>query len=552
MKNKQHINILLGLLLIFCLFSLFIIFYISFVGKQYSQTLKATKQIDRGVFLGLNMKKTLEGYTVIQKPRTHGVAWSELLEQQIIQALDDAWEERNIYVASQTNSENMKNYYSDHLLENLHNVVNYQLANKYQQFIYPVQHKLKFHDLASDGSIINFTDIMDVEISMTIHNNSDEPTVEMYRVERDIVMWQQGTFWKIAFLKETLREKITPTSTYEHKKSSNRLGVNYYPKSTPWDQFWPQYNQLEVESDILKSSEIGFKSLRIFVSIFDIGFRAAEEDFLAKLKNFLYLSRKYNMSVILTLFDRMDYKPQLFGNFAQQIVRLKDIFNEYQDIITVDIKNEPDLDYKLTNKKVVNGFLRSMVNLMKINYPNIPVTIGWSHPNHWHNVHKNLDVISFHYYDHIDNFKKSIDLIETNKPKMLTEYGLPTFNSWLLPHGHSYREQNWYSAKLTTECERYLDACLLWTLYDFVDVPSWVAPFFKSPVNYYNQRNMGVLTTDLKEKPIARWLKSHRTITPDKPTKEMFFKPFKMTLFILLLFSLYIIRYIYIRFKNSN
>ena len=187
-----------------------------------------------------------------------------------------------------------------------------------------------------------------------------------------------------------------------------------------------------------------------------------------------------------------------------------------------------------------------MTDLLKILHPDIPLTIGWSHPSHWKNIYKNLDIVSFHYYDQVEKFKNHIDLIQTEKPTMLTEYGLPTFNSWFLPHGHSHREQNWYLAKLTIDCERYLSGCLLWTLHDFKNVPSWVAPFSKSPINYYNQRNMGLLNHELNEKPFARWLKSHRTLPPKKPDNEMFFKPFKITLCILFVlffgFSMFIFR----------
>ena len=72
-----------------------------------------------------------------------------------------------------------------------------------------------------------------------------------------------------------------------------------------------------------------------------------------------------------------------------------------------DIKNEPNLDFKSRGQTLVTAWLDNMIDFVKSQDPNHPITIGWSNAESSFVLKDKLDFVSFHYYEDID------DLIET-------------------------------------------------------------------------------------------------------------------------------------------
>ena len=115
---------------------------------------------------------------------------------------------------------------------------------------------------------------------------------------------------------------------------------------------------------------------------------------------------------------------------------------------------------------------------------------------------------------------------------MLQEFGVPTWNSWVFPNGHTQAEQaQYFSEILQVVRERDNMGYMAWTLYDFAHVPNSVVaplPWLKGP-----QQHLGVLEADGTPKFAATYLGPTAALdtAPQLAAWERFIKPFWLTVY---------------------
>jgi hypothetical protein len=189
---------------------------------------------------------------------------------------------------------------------------------------------------------------------------------------------------------------------------------------------------------------------------------------------------------------------------------------------------------------VVDTWLRHTLRLARQYAPHHLLTVGWSTPQAAHALTDDVDVVSFHFYAPAAELPAeyaSIRAAAPQRPILLGETGLPTWNSWFFPHGHTEAEQAQYYADVLTAL-RDTDSAgfLAWTLYDFTHVPPDVAGRY--PWQTGPQRHLGVVRTDGTLKPAARLLAPDAALdVPQVPGWARFIKPFWLTCYVLLILA---------------
>ncbi len=412
-------------------------------------------------------------------------------------------------------------------------------------------HELKLHVLSADGSIVSFTDTRAL-VAQSIRDASGK-TLFAGETEAsyDVVMFLEDGHWRVRHwvrkdataLDELVlgTKPSTPAAFVGRSGTELRLngqpfrsaGINYYPQATPWDEFWPNYDPAVIESDFAVIKSLGLNTVRIFVPFEQFGGPTVDPERVEQLADLLNRADGHGLKVIVTLFDfRADYSLLLWPNADRHMETLLTHFKEHPAILAWDIKNEPDRDYGAAGRETVNVWLAHTARLARTFDPNHLITIGWSTPEAAHALPNVVDVVSFHYYapaSQLSTAYQSLRASVADRPILLTEFGLPTWNSFFFPNGHSRQEQAVYYGDVlgvlrTTDASGYL----AWTLYDFGHVPPTVAGRY--PWQVGPQKHLGVLLQNGAAKPAAALLKPDASLdVPRIPSWARFLKPFWLT-----------------------
>jgi hypothetical protein len=144
-----------------------------------------------------------------------------------------------------------------------------------------------------------------------------------------------------------------------------------------------------------------------------------------------------------------------------------------------------------------------------------------------------VDFVSFHYYGPAPELADKVGQLRTavpDKPILLTEFGLPTWNSPFFPHGHTKQEQATYYADIRrTLAQTDSAGYLAWTLYDFPSVPA--AAVGLMPWRTGPQRYLGLIDRDGELKPAAFLLAEDADLEVGRPFfLARFLKPFWLML----------------------
>ena len=423
-------------------------------------------------------------------------------------------------------------------------------------------HQLQLHFYSADGTLAAFTD----REARVAHHVTDRDGNEILAVE-DVAAYQvimvvdEGN-WKV---RHWLRRDIgdyglpreadpeeeapaEPLVTVDSNSGQLMLsgepyeirGINYYPQVNTWLDSWEAYDGQVIDQDFALINTMGLNTVRIFVPYELFGRDEALEDeydlYIQRLRDMLNIAWANDLRVIVTLFDfKPDYGLLTWPKTDRHLEALLTTFKRHPAILAWDIKNEPDLDYDHAGEGLVNIWLEHIIASARRYDPYHLVTIGWSSPEAAVTLADQVDFVSYHYYGWADAFPAKYQALRTavgaEKALVLGEFGLPTWNSYLFPNGHTEEEQaNYYAAIMGSLQERDSAGFLAWTLYDFEHVPSIVVgrlPWRRGP-----QKHMGVIREDGSFKPAAQFLLPNATFAePYQITSvDRFTKPFFVTI----------------------
>jgi len=295
---------------------------------------------------------------------------------------------------------------------------------------------------------------------------------------------------------------------FRDRFATEYVGLNYYPASASWADFWEKFPQAEIEADLDKVKALKANSLRIFLT--HAYFDAAEtrNDALAKLEKFLDMCEAEGLVVLVTLFDlRPDYQ---LSNWDADITHIDSILSRiaaHKAVLGIDLKNQPDLDFEIWGQGRVEAWLTVMARHIQTHYPYLPITIGWSKAENAMRLSDVIDFVTYHEYENpkgVETRLRQVIALAGEKPVMITELGSTI---WHPPFIKSLRETK-QAERLGHQLEQasLANGVFVWTLNDFTHVSrDVVGPW---PWRRAQQKHFGLIRNDGTFRPAASILKS--------------------------------------------
>ena len=300
----------------------------------------------------------------------------------------------------------------------------------------------------------------------------------------------------------SLQEAFPSTFGQTEQKYS---GINYYPRTASWDEFWSEFPEDEIQTDLDFVTEVGANALRIFVNHAYFTDSETKQDALIKLRSFLDWCEPLNLNVIVTLFDlRADYR---LTNWAMDSAHVRDVLGvigDHKAVLAIDLKNQPDLDFERSGEQQVEAWLAAMMDSARYQNPNTPITIGWSDFQQTNILSKRVDFVSYHDYRSVAGTEERLALVKTSvgtKPVFVTEIG----NSrWSLTGENSKKQHQRLEARLSQLGNA--DGVFVWTLHDFEHVGTNIVGH--RPWRRAQQKVFGIAKADYSLQPAGQAFKS--------------------------------------------
>ena len=279
-------------------------------------------------------------------------------------------------------------------------------------------------------------------------------------------------------------------------------GLNYYTQSSPWLDFWTDFDLKVIRKDLLMVKNLKMNTIRVFVPSDGVVVGLQHKVMLDKLELLLDECLVMDIDVIVTLFDfPVSFDLSYYPKSDRQLENLLTRFKDHEALLAYDLKNEPDLDFERIGKKKVLQWLDFLIEKAREYDPNHLLTIGWSNPEDAVLLSDKLDFVSYHYYRDPQNL--TLDMLKlkkaVNKPLLLGEFGIPSNKKWYYPIGISQTEQRDYLKEMKREMDVNGLPYLLWTLHDFDDIPTEVFGYKKWA--HSKQKYFGLLDKNGKKKP---------------------------------------------------
>jgi len=372
-----------------------------------------------------------------------------------------------------------------------------------------LRHFIKLHFYSADGQIVAFTD-KNLLIKQRIYRKKDRKNI--YRGEQladyDVVMLLDDGYWRIKNIVRKIPDTIDKDTNMKDNADMVQVrgrhfflndsifhpaGINYYPQETPWKRFWSNYDPEVTRKDFNLIRQLGFNTVRIFINYYDFNKGDISEVRLSQLKDLLDQAGSTNLKVIVTLFDFIgDYSLPNFTASDRQLETLLTRFKNHPSILAWDLKNEPDLDFIHQDKDDVREWLEWIIKNAREYDANHLMTIGWASAENAHLYGHLVDFVSFHSYRPIEELEtdvKKLTAAVIDKPLVLEEFGLSTYRGIWSPYGPSEQNQSEYFSRVKRVLTENGDlGFMLWTLYDFNEIPSDIAggaPWIKNPQKYF-------------------------------------------------------------------
>ena len=422
----------------------------------------------------------------------------------------DAWYVKHI--AYKTNQKaGIKDYYTENARKNIYQYVDLNKKENVTVESTTLNHNPTLEFYSEDGQLAVLTDENVKEYKRIYKENNLILEANESATYKVILLLEDG-FWRIRHM---VKEDIIKSDTIDVNKVSdfnetyqNLKGINYYPQKTPWDMFGDKFDIDVISKDLKLISKTGLNSIRIFVPYEDFGKAHVKPEKLEKLKQVMDAADSNQLKVMVTLFDFYgDYSVldwTLNQRHAETIVSQ---FKNHNALLAWDIKNEPNLDFESRKETKVISWLKHMIQLVKSIDQNHPVTIGWSDAESANILKDELDFISFHYYQKIDNLESIYQSLKTEiptKPVVITEFGKSSYSGlWNLYSG-SEKDQADYYQTIQNIFSKNNMSFMSWTLYDFSEIPKEVVG--RLPWRKEAQKHFGFISENGETKPAFKYI----------------------------------------------
>lgn len=448
-----------------------------------------------------------------------GEAPDAFLQKQISEAYLEAWQALH-YAFRHKNHEVWKDHFAESYWPTLDSLLQSQEDLAVSQA--DLEHHLYLEAFALDKQLVSFID-KGVRIKKKITNQQSGMLIynAIQQADFEVVMTLDDGKWKVRHL---VRKAYTPPigngypvadsmrvqAGAEHfligDEAFQVAGINYYPQETPWFDFWLEFDTAVVRRDLARIRDLNLNTVRTFVFYDLFGGAEPTEAMLTRLDTFMDLAAQFELKVVLTLFDFLpSYDIEFYASHEKHLLAMLNRYRHHPALLAWDLKNEPDLDFENHGRATVLDWLAYMSERVGVYDPDHPMTIGWSDASKASLLAEKLDFISFHFYISPDSLASYLNDIQQRVPDktiMVSEFGLPTYNVWWLPGGHTEAEQaEYYQSILSTLAEYPNTSFISWTLYDFPELPDQV---FGGPVwRTLPQQHYGIIRTDGRAKAAA-------------------------------------------------
>lgn len=443
---------------------------------------------------------------------------------------------------------NLKSYFAAPALQMVSTAITSTVAAGWQVRQSNLQHQLELTFVSADGQLVAFTDHNAHLVQQLLDADGNLLDVQETTNVYAVVMRLEDGNWRIRDLvrrgngRSLAPAPTNPPANFVQVQAGQLVlndapfpvaGINYYPKAAPWNLFWPEYKTTNTIHDFATIQELGFNTVRIFISYADFGADAVTTSALTKLTHLLNQAQARELKVIVTLFDHhTDHRVDNWAADDRHLAALIPPFATHPAILAWDLKNEADRDYGLNSQPLTEAWLRHIAATVRRYDSNHLLTIGWSNPEAATALADLVDVVSFHYFDDAAAYHNRVTQLLTAvnpKPVLLQEFVLSTWNSFW-PHGHSEAEQAHYYAELLRQHRTLpMAGYLVWTLYDFARI---TLPEFSLPWQRASQAHMGILRADGTPKPAAALLTPGAPLdVPPLPAHYRFTKPFWLLIY---------------------
>ncbi|AXT20356.1 glycosyl hydrolase family 5 [Flavobacteriaceae bacterium AU392] len=388
----------------------------------------------------------------------------------------------------------LDDYYTESARENLYNLITTNHSQNISIEATTLEHHPTLEFFSEDGQLAVITD-KDVIEYKRIYKNETLVLETTESATYKIILLLEDGFWRIRHIVvQDVSEhhyKINPVSV----DKLNIKGINYYPQETPWDMFGHHFDAKVISKDFKIIKDAGLNTIRIFIPYEDFGKANVSSEKLEKLQQVLDLAVINNIKIVVTLFDFYgDYSVLNWTLNQRHVEAIITKFKDHQAIIAWDIKNEPDLDFESRNKSNVIAWLRNMTAFIKTIDQDHPITIGWSNAKNASLLKDDLDYVSFHYYEDIDDLEttfKSLKQIIVDKPIIISEFGISSYKGFWKPFGSSKKKQANYHEKAQDIFSKNNIQFMSWTLYDYQKIPKEVVG--KLPWRKNTQKRFGFI-----------------------------------------------------------
>ena len=444
------------------------------------------------------------------------IAWSPLnnegrpIDEQTLNTIEnnylDAWYVK--HVAYKTNKpEGINDYYTENARKNIFNIIEHNTAESVTIESTTLEHYPTLEFFSEDGQLAIITD-KDVVEYKRIYKNENIILETTEKSTYKIILLLEDDFWRIRHMVKLHSEIYNKDRVSSSNEFTPIKGINYYPQDTPWDMFGNAFDLDIISEDFKLIKEAGLNSIRIFVPYVDFGKANVDTGKLKKLAQVLDLAETQELKVLVTLFDFYgDYSVLDWTLNQRHAETIVSTLKNHHALLAWDIKNEPNLDFKSRGQRQVIAWLNHMIDLVKSIDQEHPITIGWSDAESATILKDKLDLITFHYYEDLNDLKKTYQNLKQeipNKPIAITEFGMSSYKGFWNPFGNSEKDQMAYHKQAQNIFNDDRLSFMSWTLYDFKKIPKEVVG--RLPWHKRAQEHFGFICQNGETKPAFKYI----------------------------------------------